>query len=57
MVSRAWKDEGEAGYSSVLRHILSLPVCILSSQEGKGRQAVWWTSVAGMWRQAEVWPV
>lgn len=47
----------EAGYSSALRHMLSSSVCTLSSQEGKARQAVWWTSVAGMWRQAEVWPV
>lgn len=51
------RQGGEAGYSSALRRILSLLVCILFSQEGKGRQAVWWTSVAGMWRQAEVWPV
>lgn len=48
---------GEAACSSALRHTHGLLVCILSSQEGKGKQAVWWTSVAGMWRQAEVWPV
>lgn len=51
------RDGGKASHSSASRHTLSLSVCMLSSQEGKARQVVWWTSVAGMWRQAEVWPV
>lgn len=37
-----------------MRHFCLL-VYVLSSQAGKGRQAAWWTFVAGMWRQAEVW--
>lgn len=35
------RDRGKAGYSSALKHTLSLLVRILSSQEGKARQAVW----------------
>lgn len=35
---------------------LSLRVGPLSPQEGKGSRVGWWTSVAGMWRQAGAWP-
>ena len=35
---------------------LSLPAGPLLLQEGKGSPAEWWTFVAGMWRQAGVWP-
>lgn len=43
--------------SSSLWHGFTLLVGPLSSQEEKGSQAEWWTSVAGMWRQAGAWPV
>lgn len=41
----------------ILMAWFTLLVGPLSSQEEKGSQAEWWTSVAGMWRQAGAWPV